>query len=225
MSETKVNNSTQNYLGYFGKVPMRGDFITHGLPVSFTEPWHQWIKQSLSSAKQQLGDDWMTHYLTTPIYHYVLSSDIYGGRTWLGVIMPSVDSAGRYYPMTLCRSFTSEDSPLVLLNKFRHWLEEAEKLLLSTLNQNATLEIFEQEFKRLAISAEEKQQATINIELEKRIDTLLFETYSLWSTQGSELITPTLLIANSLPKHQTVVAFMDGRWEKWGWFSEQIVLQ
>jgi type VI secretion system protein ImpM len=41
--------------------------------------------------------------------------------------------------------------------------------------------------------------------------------FSLWWTTGSERVPGSLLIAPGLPAPQNFAAFMDGRWDEWGW--------
>src|SRR5262249_15426917 len=40
---------------------------------------------------------------------------------------------------------------------------------------------------------------------------------SLWWTAGSSDVSPTLLVCSGLPTPDAFGAFLDGRWEQWGW--------
>jgi hypothetical protein len=44
-----------------------------------------------------------------------------------------------------------------------------------------------------------------------------FQTYSLWWTQGSEHVSPSLLITEGLPPISSFSGLLDGNWKKWGW--------
>ena len=105
----------ESIVGYYGKIPSKGDFITQLLPRSFVDPWDIWLREALATSKAQLGDNWAEYYLTTPLYRYALSSGICGNQTWIGVMMVSMDSVGRYFPMTICKSFAGSSNPFSLL--------------------------------------------------------------------------------------------------------------
>jgi type VI secretion system protein ImpM len=44
-----------------------------------------------------------------------------------------------------------------------------------------------------------------------------FPAYSLWWTQGSERIEPSLLINEGLPPVSSFSGLLDGEWTRWGW--------
>ncbi len=133
----------ESIIGYYGKIPSKGDFISKSLPRSFTDPWDAWLREVLAHSKSELGEDWMELYLTAPLYHYVLAPGICGNQTWLGVMMPSVDSVGRYFPMTICKACSSNSNPLLLIETSREWLTKAEELLLFGLDENFSIEQFD----------------------------------------------------------------------------------
>lgn len=133
----------QYLVGYYGKVPTHGDFVGRGLPTQFREPWDTWLQQMMHVSKQQLGAVWMQHFLTFPVYRFALSAGVCGEHSWLGVLIPSVDQIGRYYPMTLCRSIKPASKLLAALTEYRGWYEQAETLVLSCLNDDFVLENFE----------------------------------------------------------------------------------
>lgn len=146
MSDFISNNLQDTYMvGYYGKVPTHGDFVGKGLPRQFREPWDTWLQQIMHISKQQLAHSWMQHFLTFPLYRFALSAGICGEQTWLGVLIPSVDQVGRYYPMTLCRSISHSKNLLSALTDYQDWYQEAEILVLSCLNDDFSLDNFEQQ--------------------------------------------------------------------------------
>lgn len=128
--------------GYYGKVPSHGDFIGKGLPKRFTQVWDHWLQESMARSKQQLGGQWLDYYLTSPLYRYVLSSGICGDQIWMGVMMPSVDRVGRYFPLTIAQAIDDSVKPISVLNNQQEWFEQSEKLLLSGLEDDFTMQRF-----------------------------------------------------------------------------------
>lgn len=239
----------QSVIGYFGKIPSKGDFITCSLSMDFTEPWDVWLRGVLAHTKSVLSDSWMELYLTSPVYHFSLSSGVCGNSTWLGVFMPSVDSVGRYFPMTICQSFPSHSNPLDLLTKEKKWLQDAENLLLTCLEDDFSLDNFESDL--MKTKAVDNSDTTITLKKAKMyrfddsvwgfpvheneassvvypelLNSMLgtfFSTYSIWRTNGSDNVPSNLVVSEGLPPYKSCPAFIDGKWNEWGWSDEQII--
>ena len=88
-------------VGFFGKVPTRGDFVQRALPASFIAPWDRWLQAGIAGSQEILGDDWLDIYLTSPVWRFALSAELAGDLAVAGVLIPSVDGVGRYFPFTL----------------------------------------------------------------------------------------------------------------------------
>jgi type VI secretion system protein ImpM len=87
--------------GFYGKLPVRGDFVRAGLPSSFVTPWDDWMARVLAGSQQSLGDGWRPAWFEAPIWRFALSAGLCGPAGALGLFLPSVDRAGRAYPLTL----------------------------------------------------------------------------------------------------------------------------
>jgi type VI secretion system protein ImpM len=87
--------------GFCGKIPGRGDFVRGGLPRSFTEPWDDWLQQVLPASRAILGEAWLPAWLEAPIWRFLMTSGLCGPDPVLGLWLPSVDSVGRHFPLTL----------------------------------------------------------------------------------------------------------------------------
>ncbi|RQO43168.1 type VI secretion system-associated protein TagF [Variovorax sp. KBW07] len=86
--------------GWFGKLPGMGDFAHRRLPESFRAVWDPWLQRGLARLRDRHAD-WTSHYLEAPIWCFALGPKVAGERAWIGVLMPSVDGVGRYFPFTL----------------------------------------------------------------------------------------------------------------------------
>jgi len=87
--------------GLFGKLPARGDFVRAGLPRGFVQPWDDWLQLVIAGSRQQLGEKWLPAWMEAPIWHFALPAGMCGDDAVLGVWMPSIDRAGRHFPLTL----------------------------------------------------------------------------------------------------------------------------
>lgn len=87
--------------GFYGKIPARGDFVRCRLPASFVAPWDGWLQQVLAASRELMGEDWQAAWLEAPVWRFALDGGICGADPVLGLWMPSVDRAGRLFPLTL----------------------------------------------------------------------------------------------------------------------------
>ncbi|MGJ7554304.1 type VI secretion system-associated protein TagF [Variovorax sp. RB3P1] len=86
--------------GWYGKLPGMGDFAHRRLPESFRSVWDAWLQRGLARLRERHAD-WTDRYLEAPIWCFALGPRVVGERAWIGVLMPSVDGVGRYFPFTL----------------------------------------------------------------------------------------------------------------------------
>lgn len=87
--------------GWYGKLPGMGDFAHRRLPETFRSVWDAWLQRGLAGLRDRHAD-WTERYLEAPIWCFALGPRVAGARGWIGVLMPSVDGVGRYFPFTLC---------------------------------------------------------------------------------------------------------------------------
>jgi type VI secretion system protein ImpM len=225
--------STAPRLGFFGKLPSRGDFVTRRLPHAFTDLWDGWLQDAIAMSRQQLGEAWLDSYLTAPLWRFLVSSGVCGDSAMLGVLMSSVDRVGRYFPLTLAVPVSPGAAPAKTMLGAGAWFDAVEMLALSALEEDADLDRIDEAAE--AVEAPEEQHAAAvayhtdraaAVELGSSdiaadaIDALLVllaGRYTLWWTTGSEQFKPSLVIAEGLPPVDRFAALLDGRWEQWGW--------
>jgi type VI secretion system protein ImpM len=87
--------------GFFGKLPVRGDFVGEGLPRDFVEPWDAWLQRGLTACRRFAGESWTEAWLEAPVWRFVLPPGLCGRQAALGLWLPSVDRANRYFPLTI----------------------------------------------------------------------------------------------------------------------------
>jgi len=55
----------------------------------------------LAQSREMLGDAWLDTYLTSPVWRFALAPAVCGGAAVAGLVVPSVDRVGRYFPLTV----------------------------------------------------------------------------------------------------------------------------
>ncbi|MFC3151750.1 type VI secretion system-associated protein TagF [Litoribrevibacter euphylliae] len=239
MSDGSLNDG----LGICGKIPSRGDFLAQGLPIGFVDSWNEWLQAVLAVSKEQLGSDWLDCYLTSPIWHFALSSRVCGDSAMAGTLIPSIDQVGRHYPFAIVKEV--ESTPLQTWSDSQ-WTEAIEPKILETLEDHFHLESWIHELAKEQIPWPESSKMTAQIASKERTakgvilealdDTDLnvqgllhqsycdqFGRYCLWWTQGSEEVAPCMLVTNGLPQVSQFSGMLDGNWEQWGWQRKQII--
>jgi type VI secretion system ImpM family protein len=106
-------------IGFFGKVPHKGDFVRCGLPESFVAPWDRWIRATLVHAEETLGAGWRDAFAEAPVWRFVLGPNACGPQAWAGVIASSADRFGRAYPLTLALALSDKHDVLLLAETWR----------------------------------------------------------------------------------------------------------
>ena len=124
-------------VGFYGKLPCRGDFLQRRAPQDFVDTWDAWLQESLHALRTRLEDRWLDIYLTGPVWRFALSAGVCGAGPYIGILVPSVDRVGRYFPLTVVARLAPEDCVLAVACASRAWFEDAEQLVLDALDAQA----------------------------------------------------------------------------------------
>lgn len=226
-------------VGVYGKLPMYGDFVQRNLPANFVAGWDEWTQHFIAGSKEQLGEDWLDIYLTSPIWRFVISAGIIDKHAWAGILMPSVDSVGRYYPFAVVVKLPEYVGLLDFIAMQTPWFDAVEELALQALDEQMQLDELVEQIAAVELNLNtgyarrggmpESNSFHIEMEFEEQspgsvygylLDVLLAKTYlsySVWSTRGSERIAPCLFSVQGLPPVSKLPAMLDGQWQQWGW--------
>ena len=233
--------------GFFGKVPVVGDFVSRRLPRDFLDPWDEWLQGAIAGSRQQLGESWLDAYLTSPIWRFALSAGVAGPLPSSGIMMPSVDKAGRYFPLTLATILPAGVNLFRIAGNSQDWFESAESVALSVLEEETSdiesldagidalgpLVIDETAEKVDPAPARAEHNSTawhlcmqsvagvIDIlpELVQQLAESHFGNYSIWWSAGSEQIEPSMLVCEGLPHVEGYSAMLGGGWPEYGWYE------
>jgi type VI secretion system protein ImpM len=232
--------------GFYGKLPGKGDFLTRHLPRQFVDVWDEWLQSGMNESRQALGDDWLQIYLTSPLWRFVLPPGTCGDSGWAGVMMPSMDRVGRYFPMTVATELTAPVFPLMVAGFGNPWFDSVENCLLEALDNEAlNLDQFAEELESYDISnalanAPALDNAVLfgSANMDRGVRSPLGDDLNIgsaligvtvgvlqdtlascgvWWGRGSERIAPSLVFCRGLPDPGKFPALLDGRWSDRGW--------
>jgi type VI secretion system protein ImpM len=216
--------------GFFGKVRSHGDFVGRRLPPEVRDCFDRWLQAGLVRSKEDLGDEWLPVWLSSPLWRFVVAAGVCGEQAWAGVMMPSHDRVGRCFPLLLMAGVDGTPSLHDCLGVHEGWFGKLEALALSTLEEDFALESFDAALLALegappacGSSGEPAAAGWASIQglsatLGSALPALrLGEGQSaLWS-EGSERIAPSLAVCDGLPAPGPFTALLDGGWMRRGW--------
>jgi type VI secretion system protein ImpM len=223
--------------GFYGKLPHLGDFVTRRLPSQLIQPWDRWLRECMAASQSQLGEAWLGTYLTSPLWRFVLTPGIAGQDAWMGVLMPSVDRVGRYFPLTLAAPVGAPVDSFGLISA-NEWFDAAESLALTCLDDGFELDAFDARVMALAppdlpasapvqsasradawhlsVPTLENLASAYPTMLSRALEDVFF-AYSLWWSAGSDQVAPSFLVCQGLPPPDGYACLLAGDWAGRGW--------
>jgi type VI secretion system protein ImpM len=125
---------TATAVGFYGKLPCNGDFLQRRVPQEFIDVWDPWLQECIHASREALREDWLNAYLTSPVWRFVLAEGVCGSGAYAGVMLPSVDRVGRYFPLTIVAQLNVDDCVLeIACDCAQQWFTSAEALALGAL--------------------------------------------------------------------------------------------
>lgn len=229
-------------MGLYGKLPSNGDFVTRDLPPSFINVWDEWLQRGMLCSQEELGEKWLDIYLTSPIWRFSLSAGVIDNNNWAGIMIPSVDRVGRYFPFTLLAQLPKELNGMDVISSESGWFRELENLALEGLEGHLDVDEIYAELSSIKMlntvsyetNTQQDQAGSSHLSIEMDFDEQLpssvypalldyllrkdGQSYSIWHTQGSDIVNPCMLLSKGLPPARGLTALIDGQWQQHNWF-------
>ncbi len=225
--------------GFYGKFPELGDFVNRRLPQEFIDNWDEWLQQSISSSREQLGENWLNAYLTSPIWRFAVDRGLLGDFPWCGLLMPSVDRVGRYFPLTLACRLPLDASLFSVFYNGGAWFDAAEQVILKALEEGLEMNDFDNQVVslgnlehvampfshqpdkgfgqawRMPLADSDCKPGLSGLAQNLIVQRL--GTHSAWWSSGSENVAPSLLFCSELPRPRDFAAMLLGNWNSSNW--------
>jgi type VI secretion system protein ImpM len=72
-----------------------------GLSRSLIAAWDCWVSAGLAASREAMGSAWQPAWMEAPIWRFTAAAGLFGEQPMSGVWMPSVDRAGRMFPLLI----------------------------------------------------------------------------------------------------------------------------
>jgi len=221
--------------GFFGKIPGHGDFVDRGLAAGFKDKMDEWLQHGLASSKALMGEEWLNVYLTSPVWRFVTCAGACGSQAWAGVLVPSVDRVGRYFPLVIAAEIAPDVVPLQVITAGSDWFEEAEAISVNALEHDTV------DAEEIASAVESLGGVSLGTNVlraepvgvghgmpvvsmpltfgtspgqgllaltHRLLEARFTSSYTLWWTLGSELVHPGIVCCAQLPPPECYAALL-----------------
>ena len=152
--------------GWYGKLPSLGDFASRRLEADFIEPWDLWLADAMQVHRQSLGEGWVEAYLDSPPWRFLLSPGVLrgidSGQIFAGVLLPSVDRVGRYFPLTIAASLARVPAAAAEFEALLAWLHRLEDTALDALQGDWSIDDLERALADLGPPSDDAGNATMD---------------------------------------------------------------
>jgi type VI secretion system protein ImpM len=237
-------------VGFFGKLPSHGDFLERRVGSAFRDLWDDWMQRCIVESQQELAGRWLDCYLTSPMWRFYLCDGVAGSASYAGVLLPSVDRVGRYFPLTVVVELPSGIAAAEFAQAATGWFEEIEQLCADALqNPEFDLGAFDAalvgsgdklagvdqlptvlafpgnspQWHWPAASVDSFAAAVSNPLLSMAQGAL--RPMTMWWTAGSELVEPCVLLNRALPRPDSFAALLAGTWSDGRWDGQASAVQ
>ena len=127
--------------GLYGKLPAKRDFVAVAAPKRSIRVWEPWVEQGMTESRAHGCEaEWKRAFSAAPVWRFWLGPSLCGEAV-IGAFMPSMDSLGRLFPLTLIGVAANGEAVAPPdIECHDPWFETVEGFLLSTLDAHASFE-------------------------------------------------------------------------------------
>lgn len=113
--------------------------------------WDAWLQECMAASRSALGGRWLDVYLTSPAWRFAAAATACGASPVAGLLVPSVDRVGRYFPLTIVAELPSHVTPIAAATVGEAFFDRAERLAIETLEaEYVDFETFDERVIQLA---------------------------------------------------------------------------
>ncbi len=120
--------------GWYGKLATLGDFAQRRLPPECVRLVDGWLADAMSGFRELTGERWLQTYLTAPLLRFAWAPGVVDKQWWFGVLMPSCDSVGRYFPLVIAQPRAHPPADRIALDHLELWYAHIGQAAMRTLS-------------------------------------------------------------------------------------------
>ncbi len=136
-------------IGFYGKIPSHGDFISEGLDRELLGSLDGWLRSGLHACADIFADRWSAVFTNSPPLRFIIERGIWGRSAYAGVLLPSKDRVGRKYPLIILAQMVDFRQHPRTLYLDDTWFMAAEALAETSMTLDFDMSRFTSSIKRL----------------------------------------------------------------------------
>lgn len=136
-------------IGFFGKLPTHGDFISWGLTVDLQRTLDDWLQKGLQTVQESLGESWLRTFKTMPPWRFIIEEGLWSAQGVAGVVLPSRDRVGRGFPLVVLSHIQQAGEHPFQFYKDESWFTALEAIAESAVCGGFQLDDFTGALQRL----------------------------------------------------------------------------
>ena len=136
MNQTSTVADISEVAAWYGKLSSLGDFAQRRMPAELFAAFDTWLSTAMRDGRELLGERWLDVYLTAPVLRFAWAPGVIDSRWWFGVLMPSCDSVGRYFPLVIAQPRARAPEDRIALDHLELWYEHLAHAALHTLSDD-----------------------------------------------------------------------------------------
>lgn len=206
-------------LGFFGKLPSRGDFVSRALSRRFIDPWDRWLQRVMEAVDPHLWPSADGLDRLIPGCRFAFTAGVCGPDALAGLLVPSFDRVGRRFPLTVAVTLPGASALAGLPSALDAWFSALDSLVGACMTEEMDFDSFQEELadfdtpvlppgppphgpgEGIAVNVPAGQPVTIAFA--PLLDSLLLDDranpYSLWWLHPTEHDAGRVLLAQGLP--------------------------
>jgi type VI secretion system protein ImpM len=239
-------------VGFYGKLPSHGDFVSRSVTGEFIDRWDSWLQGGVSQSRLDLGESWLDLFLTSPVWRFALQAGVVGSAAFAGILLPSVDRVGRYFPLTIVSELPPCAHPQIVSVAAAGWFDWVEAVARRALEEEIVdldsllrdLLASEQMLSEERLSSQpvslaggafpgegalwrfladtEADMGRFHARLSAAFTGSALTPLALWWSTGSDRVQPSVLMTRGLPPSATFQDLIRPEWHR-AWRSEVAV--
>ena len=199
--------------GLFGKLPSRGDFVTRRLDPACRDALDAWLQAGILTSRRVLGDAWLRAYLNAPVWRFACPAGACGDAPLAGVLMPSMDRVGRYFPLVLAAQLPDHGSEHLL--DAAPWFDALETHALDALERETDLNEVDPAVNAVGLPTSAPVSTPVSAPgTSETAETAAPTLFWLPSDAGPPSV---LLHSDGLPTPQSFASLLTLHWPSGGW--------
>ncbi|WP_460426067.1 type VI secretion system-associated protein TagF [Azotobacter armeniacus] len=127
-------------VGWYGKIPAAGDFVTRQLPYPVQRAWERWMQEGLDALQRTAPQMLSRHYVVAPVWNFLLPAGLGFDCVQLGALAPSYDRVGRYYPVTALLTLPLAAFDNALMDGAGPFYRQASEAILDAIRHGHSVE-------------------------------------------------------------------------------------